>query len=436
MARHMHRSRAAAACVTILFAACAASGSGPSASERVDSGDAVEGDAGIAGPAPDVRDDTTTPVDAVFVPDVPDVPALAGVQWRELVPDPTPSARSDTGMVTLDNPRRFLLWGGWYGEDQAVGFLGDAWIADAPSDGPVTWVELPLDGGPIDRRSHCTVHDPIASRVIVFAGNSYEPFLGLPDWTSYDKMFNDAWSLYLTPGEEHWEELEPAGERPPTRGSAQCIYDSKRNRLVVFGGMAYGGTAVDGSPDYDDLWALDLTESAERWDRLQPQGQVPPPREGAGAAYDPTTDRMVVMGGTRFDWKVSHDDMWVFDFAQSSWFRVTSTVPPEISRSAQGLYHVPGASDESTFLSFGGLVGQVVQNDIWRIVVHESGSATFERLPIAPPLPAPRGSFGSAIDAAGTLLIFGGTQTGINSLGDTWTLDTNTLWPALARVTR
>ncbi|GMV42077.1 MAG: hypothetical protein AMXMBFR64_37930 [Myxococcales bacterium] len=139
------------------------------------------------------------------------------------------------------------------------------------------------------------------------------------------------------------------------------------------------------------------------------------------------------MGGARFEAKAAFDDLWIFDFPQNSWFKVQSPVPTNLVRGAHRMWHVPNAPDQSTFLVFGGLVGSVVQNDLWRVVIHPTGSASFDRLPIPAPLPPPRGSFAGAIDSAGLLLIFGGTQTGINSLGDTWTLDTNAIWPAMEK---
>ncbi|GMV42078.1 MAG: hypothetical protein AMXMBFR64_37940 [Myxococcales bacterium] len=185
-------------------------------------------------------------------PDAPDsgtVLALEGVAWHEQVGGVSPSPRSDTAAIALGAPGEYLLFGGWHGEDQQQGYLDGTWVAHGAESGPVKWMESHPTESPVARKAHCMAFDAVGGRAFVFAGMSYKPFLGLPDWTKYDKMFNDVWVLNGKSNDVDWALVSPAGDMPATRAGAQCAYDSLRNRLVVFGGLAWSGTGVDGSPD-------------------------------------------------------------------------------------------------------------------------------------------------------------------------------------------
>lgn len=118
-------------------------------------------------------------------------------------------------------------------------------------------------------------------------------------------LANDTWALDLS-GTPTWHEISPGGALPPARELAAAVYDPVRDRLIVFGGYA-GGTL-------NDVWALTLSGTPE-WTHIIPaQGldaqapagnpdliinidDPPYPREGSVAVYDPIGDRMIVIGG-------------------------------------------------------------------------------------------------------------------------------------------
>lgn len=107
--------------------------------------------------------------------------------------------------------------------------------------------------GPLQRYAPAAIWDPIAERVIFFAGRETAVYQ------------NDVWQL--CPGAGIWTELSPKGTLPSIRyGLGHCIYDSLRHRMLVS-----NVTTDDGLPW--DLWELDLYSLT--WNELTPSGSIP-----------------------------------------------------------------------------------------------------------------------------------------------------------------
>jgi hypothetical protein len=134
-----------------------------------------------------------------------------------------------------------------------------------------------LLSGP-ERFASSAIYDPVRDRMLVF-GSTRGGFL------------NDVWALSLA-GAPTWTKLTPTGTPPGGRIFQSAIYDSARDRMVVFGGYYY-----DGSDHYlNDVWALSLA-GTPAWTQLTPSGTPPTARCYHSAIYDPVRDRMVVFGG-------------------------------------------------------------------------------------------------------------------------------------------
>src|SRR5439155_23205805 len=68
-------------------------------------------------------------------------------------------------------------------------------------------------------------------------------------------------------------------------------YDGRRDRLLVFGGQGSLG-------DHNDTWAISLGASPA-WSPLATTGDsLPVPRSGHSVVYDSNRDRLVVFGGS------------------------------------------------------------------------------------------------------------------------------------------
>lgn len=120
-----------------------------------------------------------------------------------------------------------------------------------------------------------------------------------------------------------WLQRYPA-HNPPGRSGHIMVYDSRRSRLVIFGGRA-------GANDLNDTWAYDDND----WSQLNNGGDAPSPRALAGAAYDRDRDRIVLFGGAHTvvatngtSTVTNYYDTWEFD--GTSWTKVADNGPQVI----------------------------------------------------------------------------------------------------------
>src|SRR5262249_317575 len=130
-----------------------------------------------------------------------------------------------------------------------------------------------------------------------------------------------------------WEMLSP-----PLRQAHTIIYDSKRDRMVMFGG-------TDGTPR-NDTWALSLKGNLG-WELLQTVGEVPPRLMHHSTIYDPVRDRMIVLAGLGN----ADSSVWALSFGDGNrWTQLEQTGDrPGVSNSGQAIYDSRG--DRLIFLS-------------------------------------------------------------------------------------
>jgi len=194
-----------------------------------------------------------------------------------------------------------------------------------------------------------------------------------------------------------WNEV-PAASAPPMRTVTGVTYDSRRGRIVLFGGL--GPTGLD--DPRSDLWEWD----GERWWRgadtsagardhhslvydagrgrtvlhggiaTGPQGERIPrtdtwewdgtrwtkvaetgPQHGGGLVYDAARRRVVLFGGVGADAQRS-GDTWTWDGAD--WEKVAESGPSP--RNAQAMTFDPA---HEVVLLFGGTNGERHFDDLW-----------------------------------------------------------------------
>ncbi|MCK4614899.1 MAG: hypothetical protein KAU14_08855, partial [Thermoplasmata archaeon] len=101
------------------------------------------------------------------------------------------------------------------------------------------------------------------------------------------------------------------GPKEGLYGAAVC-WDSKRNQVVLFGGVA--------SSYKSDTWSYDpatdiYTESTS--------AVSPPARRDAAMAYDSASDRGVLFGGYYYSGSaIYYQDTWLYDPSTDSWQQV------------------------------------------------------------------------------------------------------------------
>ncbi|MGZ8540872.1 MAG: Kelch repeat-containing protein [Chitinophagaceae bacterium] len=94
-----------------------------------------------------------------------------------------------------------------------------------------------------------------------------------------------------------WKKFEGAG--PEGRQGFVMVYDSKRKKTVLFGGMDGAGKFF-----YDDVWEFD----GVHWQKITGKGMGPGPRLAAGAAYDSKRGIVLIFGGISHE--ITKGDTW------------------------------------------------------------------------------------------------------------------------------
>ena len=129
-------------------------------------------------------------------------------------------------------------------------------------------------------------YDSNRGRTVLFGGSAIPP-----------APFNDTWEW----DGENWTQMADSG--PPGREAAAMAYDAQRNQTVLFGG---GATTAGVSHIMGDTWSWD----GRNWTQLADSG--PLPRTSFAMAYDSKRQRMVLFGGQT---DVLAADTWQWDGA-------------------------------------------------------------------------------------------------------------------------
>jgi len=211
--------------------------------------------------------------------------------WTQILASGGPSSRGLHSAIYDPVSDRMLVYGGFDGFTS----LDDLWALSL-SGTPAWSVLTPSGTGPGSREYHRAIYDPILNSMVLFGGDVSTPF---PPFTPTN--FNDAWSLSLS-GVLAWSQISPPDPLPSARTAMSMVYDSARDRILVYGG-------ADSTGSLDDAWALSLS-GTPAWAQAAPTGTVPPARAAHAAVYDPGSDQMVIYGGNTLG--VRFNDAWAF----------------------------------------------------------------------------------------------------------------------------
>jgi hypothetical protein len=159
------------------------------------------------------------------------------------------------------------------------------------------WIQLnPAGTLPVGRVNSTTVYIHSINRMLLFGGYPVHTNATIQTPT------NDLWALDGANGSgtAQWTQLmlPNAAGSPPPRTGAPAFYDASSNRMILFGGQ--GGPEISWAAR-NDVWVLtnaDGTTGTPTWLQLSITGQTPPPRGGHAAAYDPATNSLIVYGGS------------------------------------------------------------------------------------------------------------------------------------------
>jgi len=204
--------------------------------------------------------------------------------WERYAPAGGPGPLSHAGFGYDPASNRLIVFGGCSGSCATAS--GETWVlANANGLGrDPEWIRLNVSG-PGARFGHAAALDAAGNRFFVHGGAAGEagPTLG------------DTWLLEAANGlgAPAWRALALAGPLPVARRSASLSHDASSGRLVLFGGQDAEAMALA-----DAHVLVDPAGTAPEWTALQPVAAGPTGRFGHAAAFDPSTHRLLVHGGT------------------------------------------------------------------------------------------------------------------------------------------
>lgn len=278
--------------------------------------------------------------------------------------------------MAYDHDRAVVLLFGGADEHQV---LGDLWAWDGRE-----WHCLE-DGGPPPRTFPSLAYDGVGQRVILFGGNRV--LFGTAEDTN--TFLDDMWTW----DGQVWRQLHTA--TPPARAEASMVYDSDRQRVVLFGGHR----TVDGERiRFGDTWEWD----GHRWEQISSEG--PSPRNGAAMAYDVHRKRVVLFGGSG-----APGETWEWD--GKIWERIESAQTEGRFNSAT--VYDPG---RRALIRFGGWTREGRVGDTWRYDGSQWTRLTNDG-------PAARNHTAMAYDSQRELIVLFGGHDGERVFGDTWEWD-------------
>ena len=304
------------------------------------------------------------------------------MRWERLLPAEgaaAPPARFDHSLVS-DGGRLYLFGG------RTPASLADFWVYGIASN---TWTDL-TDFGPQPRFGHNAVWDSGRNVLVLFGGQDgatffddvweYDPARTL--WTQVTfaggvpaarygagAAFDQAGHLLMTHGfttqgrfddtweydvaAHAWNQVSPATGRPVRRCLMRAVWDSLKQRVLIFGGQ------TDGTPFLDDFWSWSpLTE----WQQLAREPH-PPQRALYAMVFHDDAAQVILFGGNTDQGPV--DDLWAFHSSGENWTRI----PTSGGDAPQPRYSHDAAiaSQEPTIFMFGGNDGAGPLRDLWRL---------------------------------------------------------------------
>ena len=218
----------------------------------------------------------------------------------------TPDPRSGAAMVFDSARGKFVLFGGRAGSGYN---FEDTWEWD-PTTG--VWTDVSAAGShPSARSQHGMVYEKSTSKILLFGG-------GRSDSASYDGTgitlsLGDTWEY--DPATYTWT-AQTVAAAPSARHDFGMVWDSSRNKAVLFAGMQIDIAGVSGVPK-QDTWEWD--PAASTWTERTVQGGKPSQRYGHAMAFDGVRKKAVVFGGWDIGTGGSRNDLWDWEPTTGAW---------------------------------------------------------------------------------------------------------------------
>lgn len=318
-----------------------------------------------------------------------------GQRWHREEPPAAPSPRALAGIAYDEVRGEVVLFGGVGIAEDGTPYtkLSDTWTWDGQ-----TWTRRESPQAPEPRAQAGMVFDRGRGEVLLFGGSgngtanecTLRPMNICIDLDNEGGQPGDLGDTWVWDGAT-WTERTPA-QAPEARAAMGMGYDPVREHVVLFSGVDVGGL-------HWDTWIWD----GATWTEVTPEDQ-PGPRFSPAMAFDPAEGKVVMYGGHRITYHAS--DTWGWD--GTSWVSLEEPTPPERVDAAMAADPVGGGS-----LLFGG-IGDAYHDDTWRY------DGSWKKLsPEASPVRRFDATMATDTERE-EIVLFGGRTPG-EDLGDTWT---------------
>ncbi len=226
------------------------------------------------------------------------LPLHSQLSWNRLdIKGPSPEPRRGVGGIFDSENNRVVFQGGESRPDPFPKFFSDTWALDLEAQ---AWQEL--NGATPSARCHFSwVTHPQRDLGLLFGGFPRN---------------NELWSYRLSSAS--WIQTSQGTARPPPRCLQAAALSVDRNEMVVYGGLRGAFT-----PDLQDTWVYDIDSG--QWTKAV--SESPPGRRyGSAHVWDQKRQRLVLFGGLIIDSQGTireADDLWAFDLKARSWKQLT-----------------------------------------------------------------------------------------------------------------
>ena len=256
---------------------------------------------------------------------------------------------------------------------------------------------------PIARYGHKMIYNSHSDEILLFGGSKNN--LNNPE--SY---LDDTWIFF--PANKSWKEV-PCQIRPSNRLGHEMIYDSKTNKIVLYG----GGNQAE---MFNDTWQFDC--SSYEWSEINTDVS-PPNINDPEMVYDKKNSRIILFGG--YMASGYSDQTWIFTRSNNSWSQLITTSKP----SARYGHRMEYLEYEEMIILFAGHYDNglydEIANDLW---VFNCSTNEWSELFIESSPPS-RYWHGIAYDSGtNQIVMFGGRKDayGFDCRDDTWILNMST----------